>query len=73
MIAARDRDRRPRAAQHAVEMNWHNAAARLAQVIAEHGERGIWHLWISSSSPTGRLPGAEETIALRGSRGKGRG
>ena len=31
----------PRAAQHAVETNWHNAAARLAEVIAEHGERGI--------------------------------
>jgi DNA-binding GntR family transcriptional regulator len=34
-----------RAAQHAVETNWHNAAARLAKVIAEHGERGIWHSW----------------------------
>jgi DNA-binding GntR family transcriptional regulator len=35
----------PRAAQHAVETNWHNAAARLSEVIAEHGERGSWHLW----------------------------
>jgi DNA-binding GntR family transcriptional regulator len=35
----------PRSAQHAVETNWHNAAARLSEVIAEHGERGIWHLW----------------------------
>lgn len=34
-----------RAAQHAVETNWHNAADRLAKVIAEHGERGIWHSW----------------------------
>jgi DNA-binding FadR family transcriptional regulator len=35
----------PRAAQHAVETNWHNAAARLSHVIDEHGERGSWHLW----------------------------
>jgi DNA-binding GntR family transcriptional regulator len=34
----------PVAAQHAAETNWHNAAARLAAVIAEHGERGIWHV-----------------------------
>ena len=34
----------PKSAQHAVEMNWHNAAARLAEVIAEHGERGHWLL-----------------------------
>jgi DNA-binding GntR family transcriptional regulator len=33
------------AAQRAVETNWHNAAERLANVIAEHGERGIWHWW----------------------------
>jgi DNA-binding GntR family transcriptional regulator len=33
------------AAQRAVETNWHNAAERLASVIAEHGERGIWHWW----------------------------
>ena len=32
-----------RAAQRAVEANWHNAAERLARVIAQHGERGIWH------------------------------
>ena len=32
----------PAAAQHAVETNWHNAAIRLADVITEHGERGIW-------------------------------
>jgi DNA-binding GntR family transcriptional regulator len=35
----------PDAAQHAVERNWHNAAARLSQVIIQHGERGIWHAW----------------------------
>jgi DNA-binding GntR family transcriptional regulator len=34
----------PTAAQRAVETNWHNAAVRLADVIAEHGERGIWLL-----------------------------
>jgi DNA-binding GntR family transcriptional regulator len=33
-----------RAAQKAVETNWHNAAARLVRAIAEHGERGTWHL-----------------------------
>jgi DNA-binding GntR family transcriptional regulator len=31
------------AAQRAVETNWRNAAARLARVIAQLGERGIWH------------------------------
>jgi DNA-binding GntR family transcriptional regulator len=35
----------PEAAQHSVERNWHNAANRLARIIAEHGERGIWHAW----------------------------
>jgi DNA-binding GntR family transcriptional regulator len=35
----------PVAAQHAVETNWRNAATRLTRVIAEHGERGIWHAW----------------------------
>jgi DNA-binding GntR family transcriptional regulator len=33
------------AAQHAVETNWQNAAGRLARVIEQHGERGIWHVW----------------------------
>lgn len=33
------------AAQRAVETNWRNAATRLSRVIAEHGERGIWHAW----------------------------
>lgn len=32
-----------RAAQHAVEINWHNAADRLTRVIAKYGERGSWH------------------------------
>jgi DNA-binding GntR family transcriptional regulator len=35
----------PAAAQQAVETNWRNAGARLARVIAELGERGIWHAW----------------------------
>jgi len=35
----------PKGAQHAVEMNWQNAATRLSTVIEEVGERGIWHLW----------------------------
>jgi DNA-binding GntR family transcriptional regulator len=34
----------PDAAQAAVETNWRNASRRLATVIAELGERGIWHL-----------------------------
>lgn len=32
----------PDAAQAAVEMNWNNAATRLARIIAQHGERGSW-------------------------------
>jgi DNA-binding GntR family transcriptional regulator len=43
----------PDAAQRAVERNWHNAANRLAEVIAEHGERGIWHLWSTDSTGDG--------------------
>lgn len=31
------------AAQHAVENNWRNAAERLAEIIAQLGERGSWH------------------------------
>ena len=30
------------AAQHAAQTNWYNAAARLARVIEQHGERGTW-------------------------------
>ena len=41
-----------RAAQNAVETNWHNAAERLAEVIAEHGERGHWLLVDPAASPT---------------------
>ena len=35
----------PDAAQRAVERNWNNAAARLARIIAQHGERGSWQAW----------------------------
>jgi len=34
----------PTAAQGAVETNWRNASQRLAKVIADLGERGIWHV-----------------------------
>jgi DNA-binding GntR family transcriptional regulator len=43
----------PRAAQHAVETNWHNAATRLSAVIEEFGERGIWHLWDGDAPSNG--------------------
>jgi DNA-binding GntR family transcriptional regulator len=39
-------------AQRAVETNWRNAASRLAQVIAQLGERGSWHAW--EPAPTGK-------------------
>lgn len=35
-------DGRSEAAQHAVEVNWHHAAERLAKVIEVVGERGSW-------------------------------
>jgi DNA-binding GntR family transcriptional regulator len=44
----------PEAAQHAVERNWHNAANRLARIIAQHGERGIWHAWQADAPPNNR-------------------
>jgi DNA-binding GntR family transcriptional regulator len=46
-IAAGD----PDAAQAAAETNWNNAAARLARVIAQHGERGSWHAWTQDVPP----------------------
>jgi DNA-binding GntR family transcriptional regulator len=51
----------PDAAQRAVERNWHNAADRLAQVIAEHGERGIWHLWSQDAPADGPSPRKRRT------------
>lgn len=47
-IAAGD----PTAAQRAVETNWRNAADRLTRVIAEHGERGSWHVWDTGGPPS---------------------
>lgn len=38
----------PDAAQRAAETNWHNAARRLARIIAQHGERGSWTSWDQS-------------------------
>jgi DNA-binding GntR family transcriptional regulator len=35
----------PDAAQRAAEINWANAADRLAKVIAQYGERGTWNPW----------------------------
>jgi DNA-binding GntR family transcriptional regulator len=35
------------AAQRAVESNWRNAANRLVGAIAQHGERGLWHLLLA--------------------------
>jgi DNA-binding GntR family transcriptional regulator len=57
-IAAAIAKGNPSAAQHAVETNWHNAAERLAAVIAEHGERGIWHMLDSA-------PGADNGAARK--------
>lgn len=48
----------PGAAQRAVETNWRNAAERLARVIGEHGERGIWHAWDAEGPrPPAKRPG----------------
>jgi DNA-binding GntR family transcriptional regulator len=46
-IARGDRD----GAQHAAEMNWYNAAERLALIIEQHGERGRWHIADEEPSP----------------------
>jgi len=50
-----------RAAQHAVETNWQNAAVRLSDVIAEHGERGSWHLWDGTMEGNGTRPSERRT------------
>jgi DNA-binding GntR family transcriptional regulator len=44
-IAASIAKGNPEAAQRAAESNWHNAALRLARIIAQHGERGSWTSW----------------------------
>ena len=46
----------PDAAQRAVETNWHNAARRLARIIAQHGERGSWTSW--DQGVVGTVPAA---------------
>ena len=43
-----------RAAQYAIEINWHNAADRLTRVIARYGERGSWHAVDLAASAEGR-------------------
>jgi len=53
----------PDIAQRAVESNWRNAAERLTRVIAEHGERGIWHLGLPDKQETGK--GKEEARRAR--------
>jgi DNA-binding GntR family transcriptional regulator len=50
-----------RAAQNAVETNWQNAAVRLSDVIAEHGERGSWHLWDGAAEANGTRPSDRRT------------
>jgi DNA-binding GntR family transcriptional regulator len=44
-IAASIAKGNPEAAQRAAETNWHNAARRLARIVAQHGERGSWSSW----------------------------
>lgn len=55
IIAAIDKGNED-AAQRAVETNWRNAAARLTRIIAEHGERGIWHLGLPDGDMFGDWP-----------------
>ena len=59
-IARGDRD----AAQHAAETNWHNAAERLAKVIAQHGERGTWASWGAEPAATS-TPSSRRAPAVR--------
>lgn len=61
-IARGDRD----GAQRAAETNWHNAAERLAKVIAQHGERGNWESWGDAPSEApdrARRPARRKTAA----------
>ena len=50
-----------RAAQHAIEVNWHNAADRLTRVIARYGERGSWHAVDLASAQDSRAPAANQS------------
>jgi DNA-binding GntR family transcriptional regulator len=58
----------PRAAQHAAETNWHNAATRLSAVIEAYGERGIWHFWDGESPSSNGDTGRTGRTSQRGSR-----
>jgi len=51
-------------AQAAAETNWRNAAARLARIIAQDGERGSWQRW-----GAGALTGPSGAVAAGGSTG----
>jgi DNA-binding GntR family transcriptional regulator len=53
----------PDAAQSAVETNWRNAAGRLTKVIAEHGERGIWHAWDTNGPLAPARPRGPRTVS----------
>ena len=53
-----------RGAQHAIEVNWHNAADRLTRVISRYGERGSWHAVDLTGAPDGRM----ETTTVRRNR-----
>jgi DNA-binding GntR family transcriptional regulator len=47
----------PDAAQKSAEINFHNAAERLALVIDQHGERGSWHVGDVLAPSAARHPG----------------
>lgn len=55
----------PDAAQAAVETNWNNAGARLALLIAQHGERGNWEAWGPSTSQAEPKPVPSTRAATR--------
>jgi DNA-binding GntR family transcriptional regulator len=61
VIASAIASGQPDAAQKATEKNWHTAAGRLAHLIAEYGERGIWLL----SRPEPVRPKARRKQAYR--------
>ena len=61
MIASAIASGDPDAAQNAVESNWQNAADRLTELIAEHGERGIWLL--AKQEPTASKRGVAKRVA----------
>lgn len=52
------------AAQREAETNWYNAAARLARVIEQHGERGIWQA-LRPEAPPGAAAGGKAAPSRR--------